>query len=108
MGGLDWFHLEDRARGEYKKRIRAGVRYAREEGERPPEIDIFLGCKRWGVLPGAGGYLDQDYIELLTIENVYTAYKVVDKIENGGLDELTSYEKTIYDEIKERERADGI
>ena len=44
--------------------IKAAVRHAEDGGPMPPELDRYFKWKAWGVLPLAGGQLDQRAGEL--------------------------------------------
>lgn len=52
------------------------------EAPPPPELSIAWQCKRWGTLPSAGGYFDQDYGLVHTMSVLSNIFDVVTRLRN--------------------------
>lgn len=70
-----------------------------QNGDPPPsELSIAWGCQRWGTMPDAGGYFDQDYklMRLMVIaSNVYDTVAHMRNLPAKRIHELSESERRI-------------
>lgn len=70
----------------------------------PPELRLGWECDRFNCLPEAGGYLDQQYLQMFRITvlmNVYSAYSHYRNAHGAEIHNLSESERRILRELKD-------
>ena len=71
----------------------------------PPALTLARNCEGWGTLPDAGGYLDQDYSTMISMNVAMNVYKVVSKARNAqgkAIHSLTHDERLMLKSLIDR------
>ena len=82
-----------------KKLIQQAADCAAGKGPPPPELEIWWKCQRFGCLPEAGGYLDQDAALMdraVICEDVYHLVKKWRGMKQKDFTKLTDAERHLY------------
>jgi hypothetical protein len=72
----------------------------------PPELSIIWQCRRYGCLPDAGGYMDQDAVlmdKAAIYEDVYSLTKKWRGMKPKSFDGLSDGEKSLFKWLRELE-----
>ena len=70
----------------------------------PPVLSLAWQCAKWGVLPAAGGMLDQDYAlirSMTAAENIYNAVYRFRHLSGKRIHELTDFERKVLRMLKD-------
>lgn len=70
----------------------------------PPELRLAWSCERWGCLPEAGAYLDQDYqlMNRMTVfSNIYNAYSQYRNAHGAAIHNLSEGTRKILRFLKD-------
>jgi hypothetical protein len=64
----------------------------------PPELIAAWQCQKWGCLPEAGGYLDQDYglmQRMSVLSNIYNTVIRLRNMKGAQIHQLTTPERRV-------------
>jgi len=82
-----------------KKLRRAAVDCAQNEGNPPPELELYWYCKRFpGALPNPGALLDQDaktMYRMAALDSIYSAVTRLRNMYGAKIHQLTNSERVI-------------
>lgn len=81
--------------------IKAAVRHANEEGPAPPELDKYFKWRTWGILPMAGGQLDQRAGELDRMLAAANAHDLWRMHKRGRLKDMNTDQIKALQSLKE-------
>ena len=59
------------------------VGFVKGSGSPPPSLTLGQNCEGWKTLPDNGGYLDQDYTMMSSMNIALNIYRVVNKVKGA-------------------------
>lgn len=74
------------------------------DAQPPPELRLAWACERWGCLPEAGAYLDQDYTllnRMAIFTNVYNSYARYRNSQGAAIHSLSEGDRKILRYMKD-------
>jgi len=83
----------------------AVVGYVIGKNPAPPSLTLGQNCTGWGTLPEAGGYLDQKYDIMVSMNLALNYYQVISKTKNAkgkGIHALSHAERMLLKPLVER------